>query len=137
LRPYLQLLCVPVALILAAGCGGGGYRDEALKKQASRSLRRIEGALEQYRMEFKTYPPGASDLGGVLSKYFTITDTAGNVINEWPEMVENSFWGEIVYETPDSLYSYFVMVKALDSRHTPLTARVNLRPEEEKRKKKR
>jgi hypothetical protein len=131
------MFCVLLAVALVAGCGGGGYRDEALKKQASRSLHRISGALEQYRMEFKTYPGDGSDLSEVLSKYFVLTDTAGNAINEWPEMVENSFYGDVVYETPDSLYSYFVMVKALDSRHTPFTARSNLKPEEGKKKKKR
>lgn len=132
-----SVLCAVIAVLLLAGCGGGGFRDEALKKQASRSLQRIAGALEQYRMEFKTYPPDGADLGEVLAKYFAVTDTAGNVMDEWDNMVENSFWGDVEYEAPDSLYSFIVTVRALDTRHTPFTARSNLKPEEKKPKKRR
>lgn len=123
-----------VIAVLIAGCGGSGYKDEALLKQATRSLQRISGALEQYRAENKSYPPEGADLGIRLEKYFVSTDTAGNVINDWPEMVSSSFSGEIEYETPDSVYSYFVKVRALDSRNTPLTARSNRQPEEKKRR---
>jgi hypothetical protein len=132
----VRILCLLVVLVILAGCSGGGYKDEALKKQASRSLQRISGALEQYRLEFKTYPGNGADLGEVLAKYFVVTDTAGNVLNEWSDMVENSFWGDVGYETPDSMHSYFIVVRALDTRHTPLTARSNLKPEEEETKKK-
>ena len=137
MRLFARILSVLVVFAVLAGCGGGGYKDEALKKQASRSLQRIAGALEQYRLEFKAYPGGGADLGDVLARYFAVTDTAGNVTNEWPEMVENSFWGDVVYETPDSNYSFFIKVRALDTRHTPLTARSNIEPEEKKSKKKR
>ncbi len=126
-----------VTALLVAGCGGAGYQDEALLKQATRSLNRITGALEQYRAESKSYPPEGSDLGVKLEKYFVSTDTAGNVTNDWPEMVSSSFRGEIEYETPDSVYSYFLKVKALDSRNTPLTARSNRQPEEKKKKRRR
>jgi len=137
LRLGVAILCVIAALYLLTGCEGGGYKDEALKKQATRSLQRISGALEQYRMEFKSYPAHGADLEKALSKYFVATDTAGNVTNEWTKLVENSFWEGVTYETPDSLYSYFLTGKALDTRHTPLTARSNLkRPEEGKSKKK-
>jgi len=119
--------------VLVVGCGGGGYKDEALLRQARRSLQRIAAALEQYRIENESYPPGGSDLGLRLEKYFVATDTAGNVTNEWPSMVELSFWEEIEYETPDSLYSYFIKVRATDTRHTPLTVRSNRKPEPKKK----
>ncbi len=134
IEAFFWVLLLPA---LIAGCEAGGYRDEAYKKQAARSLQRISAALEQYRAEHKTYPPGQSDLGEVLSEYFVATDTAGNLTNEWPRMMATSFWEDIVYETPDSLYSYIILAKALDTRHTPLTVRSNLKPEEKKPKKKR
>lgn len=126
-----------VFAILLAGCGGTGYKDEALLKQATRSLQRIAGALEQYRAENKSYPPEGSDLSVRLEKYFVSTDAEGNVTNEWPEMVKSSFFGRIEYATPDSVYSYFLEVRALDSRNTPLSARTNRRPEKEKKKRRR
>lgn len=126
-----------VIAVLIAGCGGAGYKDEALLRQATRSLQRIAGALEQYRAENKSYPSEGSDLGIRLEKYFASTDTAGNVTNDWPEMVSSSFRGEIEYETPDSVYSYFLKVRARDSRNTPLTARSNRQPEEKKKKRRR
>lgn len=122
---------------LVLGCGGAGYKDQALLKQARRSLQRIAAALEQYRLENESYPPGGSDLGLRLEKYFVATDTAGNVTNEWPEMVEASFWGGIEYETPDSVCSYFLKIRATDSRHTPLTVRSNRQPEAKKKKRRR
>ena len=123
-----------VIAVLIAGCGGAGYKDEALLKQATRSLQRIAGALEQYRAENKSYPPEGVDLGIRLEKYFVSTDTAGKVTNDWPEMVSSSFSSKIDYETPDSVYSYFIKVKALDRRNTPLTARSNRQPEKKKKK---
>jgi type II secretory pathway pseudopilin PulG len=134
IEPFIWFLLLAA---LIAGCEAAGYKDEAYKKQAARSLQRISAALEQYRAEYKTYPPGHSDLGEVLSEYFVATDTAGNVTNELPRMMETSFWGDIVYETPDSVYSYIILAKALDTRHTPVTVRSNLKPEVKKTKKKR
>ena len=107
-----SLWCI-LFFIFVSGCGGGGYRDEALLGQSKKSLNRVKTSLEQYWLERGSYPPEGADLGDRLSKY----------IEGWDDFVKESFSGEPVYISPDSLTSYLVEVKARDHWKTPLVIR--------------
>jgi hypothetical protein len=106
--------------IVILGCGGGGYKDEALLGQAKKSLNRIKTSLEQYWVENGSYPPEGASLGSYL----------GNYIEEWDNFILESFAAEPVYLTPDSLTTYLVEVKALDRLETPLSIRNQREPRE-------
>ncbi len=101
-------------VIVLFGCGGGGYRDEALLGQAKRSLNRIKNSLEQYWVEKGSYPPEGADLGERLEKF----------VEGWEDFVTESFSQGPIYLTPDSLTAYFIEVKAKDRWETPLVIRV-------------
>jgi hypothetical protein len=107
--------------IVLLGCGGGGYRDEALLGQAKRSLNRIKNSLEQYWVENGSYPPEGANLESYLGIY----------IEDWNEFVLESFAADPVYLTPDSLTVYLVEVKAKDRMETPFTIRNQREPIEE------
>lgn len=114
---------VLLLFIVLCGCGGGGYRDEALLGQAKRSLIRIKNSLEQFRIENGCYPGNGADLREKLSPFI--------VEEEWNQMVSNSFSEGPSYVTPDSLTSYLIEVKATDRLKTPLVIRGMVSPEKD------
>ncbi len=54
------------------GCqSGGGFQDIALVKQAKGKLRQIRNALEEYKLDYGTYPAEGSDLKVKLAPYLS------------------------------------------------------------------
>ncbi|MCK4352243.1 hypothetical protein KAW65_02430 [candidate division WOR-3 bacterium] len=72
LLSFLLLGCLVFGLFVSIGCKSkGGYQDIALVKQATREIRRIRNALEEYKLDYSYYPSEGSDLKVRLASYLS------------------------------------------------------------------
>jgi len=62
---------LPVVLLVIIGCQErGGYRDFALVQDAARNLKGVRNNLEEYKVDYGTYPGKDANLKEALSPYF-------------------------------------------------------------------
>jgi hypothetical protein len=76
LKLFSFICFLPSLFLLLTLCGcqsSGGFHDLAFVKQAQKGIRGIRNALEEYKMDYGTYPGPDCDLGAVLRPYLSKT----------------------------------------------------------------
>ncbi len=72
MKNKLSLCILCFIFLVIAGCGsGGGVQDIALITQAKKEIKRLRNALEEYKLDYETYPAQGSDLKVRLAPYLS------------------------------------------------------------------
>jgi type II secretory pathway pseudopilin PulG len=136
-------LCTVIAVLivlLLVGCQQKGtVSDIARIQQADRAIKLIRNALEEYYIEYETYPANGADLKEVLMPYMPKIATAtGDSITKWKKEIEPAFSDGPFYASQNPKINYFVKARAKDLNGTWVSVRPSIirKEEEDKNKKK-
>lgn len=132
------LLSLTLLLTLNSCKRKGTFTDIAKKKQASRAIKYIRNALEEYYLDHKTYPRDDACLKDVLAPYMKkVVTSSGDSASRWEKEIEPAFSEGPFYSTQDPKKNFFVKAKANDINKTLISIRPSIiREEEEEEEKK-
>jgi type II secretory pathway pseudopilin PulG len=131
------LLSLSLLLTLNSCKRKGTFTDIAKKKQASRAIKYIRNALEEYYLDHNSYPPDGACLKDVLAPYMKrVVTSSGDSVSRWEKEIEPAFSDGPYYSTEDPKKNFFVKARAGDLNKTLISIRPSIIREDEEEKKK-
>lgn len=133
MKKSLYAAIIVLIVLSLIGCEQKGtVSDTARIQQADRAIKLIRNALEEYYLEYNTYPANGADLKETLMPYMPKIATTGDSITKWEKEIDPAFSEGPLYSSQNPKINYFVKARARDLNGTWVSVRPSLiRKEEE------